>query len=138
MKTAKEMWDAVTADATTKSTLYILDAEDQLQSMKLMDNDDTKDHLSELKQDFHKNLMKMGSEISDTRLNTIIMSSLPDSYRPTIQTITAAEWASKLSGGSDSQSRKMKPDDLIAFIIEEAQHRVINDERTRKDRKSVV
>ena len=24
MKTAKEMWDAVTADATTKSTLFIL------------------------------------------------------------------------------------------------------------------
>jgi hypothetical protein len=52
------------------------------------------------------------------------MSSLLESYRPTLQTITALERASKLSG---MQSRAMKADDLIAFIIEEAQHRVIND-----------
>ena len=54
------------------------------------------------------------------------MSSLPESYRPTLQTITAAERANKLSGGKSSS---MKHDDLIAFITEEAQHWVINDER---------
>ena len=41
--------------------------------------------------------------------------------------ITASERASKLSG----QSNAIKADDLIAFIIEEAQHQVINDERTK-------
>jgi hypothetical protein len=51
------------------------------------------------------------------------MSSLPGSYRPTLQTITVAERASKLSG---QQANAMKADDLITFIIEEAQHRVIN------------
>lgn len=56
------------------------------------------------------------------------MSSLPESYRPTLQMITAAERASKLSG---VQANAMKADNLIAFIIEEAQHRVINDERTK-------
>ena len=35
MKSAKEMWEVVKADATTKSTLHIIDAEDQLASMKL-------------------------------------------------------------------------------------------------------
>ena len=64
----------------------------------------------------------------DTRFNIIIMSSLPESYRPTLQTITAAERASKLSGGV---SQQMKPNDLIAFIIEEAQHCVISDERSK-------
>ena len=73
----------------------------------------------------------MGSTISDTRFNIIIMSSLPDSYWPTLQMITAAERMSKLSGGSESQSKQMKLDDLIAFIIEEAQHCVINDERSK-------
>jgi len=52
----------------------------------------------------------------------------PESYRPTLQTITASERASKLSS---NQTNAMKADDLIAFIIEEAQHRVINDERTK-------
>ena len=51
-KTKKEMWDVVKTDATLKSTLYILDAEDQLSSMKLKDNEDPATHLSELKQHF--------------------------------------------------------------------------------------
>ena len=56
------------------------------------------------------------------------MSSLPESYRPTLQTITMSERASKLSG---MQSRAMKADNLIAFIIKEAQHCVINDNHTK-------
>ena len=137
LKTAQDMWTMVKDDATKKSTLHLLDAEEQLQSMKLDDNEDSKAHLTELKQHFQlmmerrDNLITMGSTISDTRFNIIIMSSLPDSYRPTLQTITAAERASKLSGGSEGQSKQMKPDDLIAFIIEEAQHRVIGDERNK-------
>jgi len=99
MKSVKDMWEVVKADATTKSTLYLLDAEDQLSSMKLMENDDPKTHLTELKQHFqlmvqcHDNLLKMGSSLSDSCFNTIVMTSLPESYRPTLQTITAAERA---------------------------------------------
>ena len=48
LKSAKDMWDAVKADATTKSTLFLLDAEDQLASMKLIENNNPKAHLSEL------------------------------------------------------------------------------------------
>ena len=70
----------------------------------------------------------MGSSLSNTHFNTLIMSSLPDSYKPTLQTITAAERASMLTG---ARWTKMKHDDLIAFLIEEAQHRVINEEQGR-------
>ena len=70
----------------------------------------------------------MGSVIADTCFNILIMSSLPDSYCPTLQTITVAERATRLSG---STSKGMSPNNLIAFIIEEAQHRVINNECTR-------
>ena len=129
------MWDAVKADATTKSTLFLLNAEDQLASMRLADNSDPKAHLTEVKQHFqlmgqrHDNLLKMGSTTSNSRYNTIIMSSLPESYWPTLQTITAVEHASTLLG--TSSSRAMKPDNLITFIMEEAQHRIINDECTK-------
>ena len=64
----------------------------------------------------------------DTCFNTIIMSSLPESYRPALQTITASEQASKLSG---MQLRAMKADNLITFITEEAQHCVINNDCTK-------
>ena len=52
LKTLHDMWDVVKADTTTKSTLFLLDAEDQLASMKLMENDDLKAHLMEVKQHF--------------------------------------------------------------------------------------
>ena len=138
---AKDMWETVKGDVTTKSSLYILDAEDQLASMKLAENEDPKAHLTEMKQHFQlmiqrrDNLMKMGSELSDTRFNTIIMSSLPESYRPTLQTITAAERTNALTGGS---TNKMKADDLIAFLMEEAQHRVINMERSKTSEQALA
>ena len=90
LKTAKEIWDMVKADATTKSTLFLLNAEDQLTSMKLADNTDPKTHLSELKDHFqlmmhqHDNLLKMGSTLSDSHFNSIIMSSLHESYCPSL------------------------------------------------------
>ena len=52
LKSAKEMWDVVEADVTTKSTLFILDAKEQLMSMKLSQNDDAKAHLAEIKEHF--------------------------------------------------------------------------------------
>ena len=86
LTSAEDMWKIVKADAMTRSMLYLLDAEDRLCSMKLSDNDNSKAHLTELKQHFllmlqhHDNLVKMGSTLSDSRFNTIIMSSLPESY----------------------------------------------------------
>src|SRR5882672_2977300 len=83
---AKEMWDVVKSNAMTKSTLYLLDAEDELSSMKLSDTDDLKTHLAKLKENFqlmmqhHNNLIEMGSVLSDTYYQTIIMHSLPESY----------------------------------------------------------
>jgi hypothetical protein len=97
LKTAKEMWDQVKSDATTKSMLYLHDAEDELTSMKLGDNEDPKNHLSKLKEHFQlmiqcqNNLVEMGLVLSDSYYRTIIMHSLPKSYRPALQTITAAK-----------------------------------------------
>ena len=52
LKTSHDMWDVVKADAMTKSTLFLLNAEDQLASIKLAENDDPKAHLMEVKQHF--------------------------------------------------------------------------------------
>ena len=79
----------------------------------------------------HENLMKMGSKTSEMHLNTMIMSSLPESYRPTLQTITASERASALTSPGSSTQRKMEPSDPIMFLIEEAQHHIINNERSQ-------
>ena len=72
LETVKEMWDTIKNDATTKSMLYLIDAEDQLSSMKLANNVNSKAHLAELKQHFQlmlqhrENLIKMGATLLDT------------------------------------------------------------------------
>ena len=72
LDTAKAMWKIVKADMTTKSTLYLLDAEDQLSSMKINENKDLKIHLTELKAHFQlmvqrrDNITQIRSTISDT------------------------------------------------------------------------
>ena len=135
LKLTHEMWDAVKVDTTTKSMLYLLDAEDQLASMKLADNNNPKSHFAEVEQHFqlmtehHDNLIMVGSTISDMCYNTIVMSSLLESYHPILQTITATECASMVLGMS--LLSKMNAEDLIAFIIKEAQHRLINDKWTK-------
>ena len=87
LKMAKEMWDIVKNDATTKSTLYLLDTEDNLSSMKLGDNKDLRTHLAKLKEHFqlmvqcYNNLITTGLILSNSCYQTIIMHSLPKSYR---------------------------------------------------------
>jgi len=74
--------------ATTKSTLFLIDAEDELASMKCQEATDTKTHLAELTTHFDlmvqskENLIKMGSSISDAHFNAMIMASLPLFYHP--------------------------------------------------------
>ena len=86
LTSANDMWKIVVADTTMKSTLYLINAEDQLSKMKLAKNNDAKAHLSELQKHFkmmvqhHDNLIKMGSSMSNNCFNTLIMSSLPESY----------------------------------------------------------
>jgi gag-polypeptide of LTR copia-type len=86
LATPKDMWKAIKEDATSKSTLFLINAEDQLSSIKLMDNNNPKTHPAELKQHFQlmlqhcNNLIKIGLVMSDSQFNTIIVSSLPESY----------------------------------------------------------
>jgi hypothetical protein len=52
LMSAKGMWDVVELDATSKSTQFILDAENQLSSMKLHEDEDPETHLVEMTEHF--------------------------------------------------------------------------------------
>lgn len=86
LKTAKEMWAEVKRDATSKSTLFIIDAEDELSTMKCQESSDPKTHLTKIMGNFNlmvqwkNNLIQIGSLISDTHFYLIMMASLPASY----------------------------------------------------------
>ena len=96
LMSAKEMWKVVEEDAKSKSALFILDNNSQLSSMKLHENVDPEAHPEEMKEhpqmmvQSHEYILKMGSEIPDTRTSTLVTSS-PESCRTMLQTVTATE-----------------------------------------------
>ena len=75
------MWEEVKKDAATKSTIFLIDVENKLASMKCKESTNTKTLLTKLTAHFnfmvqHKeNLIGMGSSISDTCFNAMIMAS---------------------------------------------------------------
>ena len=99
LTTVKEMWDEVKKDATSKSTLYLMDVECQLEGMRLVESSDPKSHLAKLKFHFqlmmlrYKNLMEMGSSFSKQKFITLLTSLLLNSHHPALQTLTAADRA---------------------------------------------
>ena len=148
LNTAKEMWDEVKKDTTTKSMLYLVDVECQLEIMRLSESSDPKTHLTKLKLHFqlmmlrHKKLLEMGSSFSKQKLIMLITSSLLNSYWPTLQTLTAADRAVKLKqpstlSGVATQTvaatlAGMSPYKLMDYFLEEAEHHVIEDNQAKQ------
>ena len=113
--TAAELWQAVKADATAKTELHQIDTLQRLQQKKCGENDDVKAHLEELIE-LRDKLIGMGATVEDSQFRTIILSSLPPSYRPVISSITVTANIGKFA---------ITNDQLIRIITEEAEHRSI-------------
>jgi hypothetical protein len=128
MKTPKEMWDKVKEESTMKSTIHIIDAEQQLSRMVCPDTTDPITHFAEVKAHLdlmdkrYQNLVAIGSNWDDLRYGQLILTSLPESYRPLVQT---------LSTQRETSGNLPKPSALYKMIVNEANHRVIIAERNK-------
>ena len=106
LTTAKEMWDEVKKDATSKSTLYLVDAELQLKGTQLVELSDPKTHLAKLKSHFqlmmsrYNNLMGMGYSFSEQKFITLLTSLLLNLHCPALQNLMVAGRAAKLKPSS--------------------------------------
>lgn len=116
-KTAAEMWETVESDATTKSHMYIIDLEAELQAMKCQEGDDVRAHLNGMVEQRDK-LAGMGHDIDDLKFSNFILSSMPLSYRMFLSAITKA---------ATFTGRPINPGDLIRVIQEEAHYREYTD-----------
>jgi hypothetical protein len=124
---AKLMWDAVKIDATNKSILHQVDARTQLHNMRCGSSSDPKAHLLELKAHFalmterFENLRLTSKPVDDDSYVSIIIQSMPiEMYGPTIQTI---DTTTKLT------SKTIEYDLLMSIFLQEAEHRVIGQEK---------
>jgi hypothetical protein len=122
LTTAKAMWDAVSLDATTKSSLHQVDILNQLQTIKCAHSSDARAHLSEVRNHFKRltqlreHLHVTNSPVSDSTYVSIIISSMPETYRPTVQTVKTTM---KVTG------QQIAPDDLFVIFLQEAEHHAI-------------
>ena len=120
--TAQKMWDAVVADVKNKSTLQQLDLLELLQSMRLNEGSDAVTHLTEMEAHFRimeerrDALATMGSPVSESTFLANVLKSVPESYRPTVQTIDTTQLLTKTPVASA---------DAVAMFIHEARHWVI-------------
>jgi hypothetical protein len=76
-----------------------------------------------------EHLRVTNSPITDSTYVSIVISSMPESYRPTVQTI---ETTMKVTG------KQIAPDDLVAIFLQKAEHRAIEGGNAKSDAAMVV
>src|SRR6266536_611198 len=109
-KTAHEMWKIVEADATEKSDFYKVDARRRLADMRCDEDGDVRADANALVA-LRDELAGMGATVSDEEFSSIILGSLPLTYRTYLAPIVkAAEFA----------GTKIHPEKLLHTIVEEA------------------
>jgi hypothetical protein len=87
---AKEMWDAVKLDVSTKSILQQINILEQLQEMHCSENADADAHLLKITEHFRlmeerrDQLATMGSPVPEASFLALVLKSVPASYCPTV------------------------------------------------------
>jgi hypothetical protein len=120
-KTPADMWRLVKADATDKSDMYKVEARRKLQEMRCDDNSDIRAHLNSMSR-ARDELSGMGASLDDATFVTIILGSMPESYRTLLSSIMQSARAA---------GRTVPSSDLMAIILEESAYRHSQSDRDR-------
>jgi len=127
-KNAKDMWDKVKKDATTRTKIFQSDTRRCLQDMRCDENGDMKTHLTDMVQ-LRDELVRMGSSVLDEEFLSFILSSLLPSYRTLLTSVMIATTVS----GND-----MQPDALMSIVLQEASHREIAERSSKSGEAALV
>ena len=107
---ASDMWVAIRNDATIKSQLHKVDTRRRLQSMFCDKEGNIKAHLNAMTK-LREELEGIGASVLDEDFGTMLLMSLPPSYRSLLHTITHA---ASLSGVA------INLNDLMRIVLEES------------------
>jgi hypothetical protein len=95
-----------------KSEIVAMDKCRQLQNLQMQDGADIRKHLAQLEH-LCKELLGLGAPVNDSDFSAMMLSSLPQSYRPMVQTMLAVTWQSSV---------KLMPDLIIAHLTADAEY----------------
>ncbi|KAL0952924.1 hypothetical protein HGRIS_014936 [Hohenbuehelia grisea] len=122
--TAAEVWLGLCREYEGKSALVVIDTRRRLQDMRCAEDANIRDHIAEMTR-MQELLAGMGTKMEDDEFTTILIGSLPQSYRPVVSTILTASRIMRTTLDSAT---------LIGQLYEEADHRKTQgqDDRSRE------
>jgi gag-polypeptide of LTR copia-type len=106
---AKKTWDAMCTKYQTKSLTVKIDLQCQMYEMKCEDDLNIRMHLETLMR-MREQLAGMNAALTNDDLVTVILGSLPKSYRSLINAITMSVAHAKA---------KLEPDQVVSTLIDE-------------------
>ncbi len=112
---ALEVWNAVKAIYQTRSKMITVDLGKKLQGTKLDDDEDACIHLTILL-NLQEQLTSLGKNLDNDEFASILLGSLPPSYKSTINAINAA---------ADTAGTAVMPDQVIRLVTDEFDRHVI-------------
>src|SRR6267154_1598612 len=110
--TAAEAWAKLCALHENKSEIVAVDKRGQLQSLRMQDGADIRKHLAQLEH-LREELSGLGAPVNDSDFSAMMLSSLPQSYRPMVQTMLAV---------ARQSSVKLTPDLIVAHLTADAEY----------------
>ena len=127
LSTAKEIWDAICIKHENTALTIKVDLRQRLYQIKCEDDANVRTHLETMLQ-IQEQLEGMGNGLKDDELTTVILGSLPKSYRPIINVISLSAKHAQL---------KLKPSIIVDSLFEEF-NRLEIEERQLKSAESAL
>jgi len=87
--TVKDVWDALKTLYEKTSRVWLVDLGRKFQNTRCGENDDVRVHFEKLA-DLKERLAALGRTIGDDEYVSVLLSSLPPSYEPTIHSLTTS------------------------------------------------
>ena len=109
LATAKEIWEAVCAKHEMKAFTIKVDMQRWMYEMRCEDESNIHTHLETL-MSTQEQLAGMNAALTNDDLVTVILSSLPKSYRSLINAITMSTTHAKV---------QLEPDHVVGMLIDE-------------------
>ena len=109
LKTAKELWEAMCAKHEKKALNVMVDIRHHIYELKCEDESQVRTHLETLTK-MQEQLAGMGAGLPNNDFITVILGSLPKSYRPLINAISMSATHVKVS---------LKPNKVIESLLDE-------------------
>jgi len=107
--TATDVRNTLRAHYQTRSKMIMVDLGKKLQNIKCGDDDDVCAHFTKL-DNLREQLSAMGKILGDDKYTSILLGSLPTSYKPTTSAINAA---------ADLSSTDITPDIVMRLVTDE-------------------